>query len=157
MKSIVIYHSKYGNTRKIAEKIAEVLKTRGAVQVGTLDEISSSDFQDASLVVMGSPTHKMNLPESLRPKISDLPKKLLKGKYVAAFDTSYQMSSLLNKFTAGKKIAQKLRKLGGKLLISPEIFVVLEKEGPLLDGELERAQTWAQGILTAMAKKSGIS
>jgi flavodoxin len=157
MKSLVIYHSKFGNTRQIAENIADVLKTNGTVQIRTLDEITSSDFQEASLVVMGAPTHKMNLPESLRPKISNLPKKVLKGKYVAAFDTSYQMSPFLNRLTAGKKIAQKLRKLGGKLLISPEIFVVKEKEGPLLDGELERSQTWAQNILAAMAKKVGFS
>jgi len=51
------------------------------------------------------------LPETVRPVFENLPRKVLLGKAVAAFDTSYKMSPFLTRFTAGKKLAGKLRKL----------------------------------------------
>jgi hypothetical protein len=57
------------------------------------------------------------------------------------------MSWWLNQFTASNRLAKKLRKLGGKLVVPPEIFHVMEREGPLYEGEIERAQTWAASIL----------
>jgi hypothetical protein len=32
------------------------------------------------------------------------------------------------------------------LLMAPESFFVSEREGPLEDGELERAASWAEGV-----------
>ena len=64
----------------------------------------------------------------------------------AAFDTSYKMSALLARFTAARKLARKLRNLGGKLVLPPETFHVEESEGPLYEGEVERAQAWAASI-----------
>ena len=112
-----------------------------------LDELTAADFNDADLVVMGSPTHRMNLPEAARPVVDSLPKKLLKGKLFAAFDTSYKMSWWLNHFTAGKRLSQKMCKLGGKRILPPEIFIVTGREGPLDDGEIERAMEWAGLII----------
>jgi hypothetical protein len=57
------------------------------------------------------------------------------------------MSWLLNNFTASKRLAKELRRLGGKLVLPPEIFHVMEREGPLYEGEIERAQEWASSIL----------
>jgi hypothetical protein len=57
------------------------------------------------------------------------------------------MSWWLNHFTAAKRLARKLTKLGGKRLVPPETFHVTEREGPLFDGELERAETWAAEVL----------
>jgi hypothetical protein len=97
---------------------------------------------------MGTPTHKMTLPEAVRPVFEELPLRSLRGAAVAAFDTSYEMSAILARFTAAKKIDGKLRKLGGKRLVPPETFLVhRHHEGPLHDGELERARAWAETIL----------
>jgi hypothetical protein len=97
--------------------------------------------------VMGSPTHRMNLPEAVRPVLEGLPKRVLRGASVAAFDTSYKMSGLLRRFTAAPKLARKLRKLGGRQVVPPETFHVAGREGPLFDGEIERARAWAKSIL----------
>jgi hypothetical protein len=56
------------------------------------------------------------------------------------------MSWVLNKFTAGKKLARKLRKIGGRQLLSPIVFCVEDKEGPLTTGEIERCSAWAERI-----------
>lgn len=147
MNAIVVYFSKFGNTKKVAEAIAQGLEQDKNVRIVSSDELVPVDFDGVDLVVMGSPTHKMNLPESVRQVFDQLPHKIIKGKLIAAFDTSYKMSGWLNHFTAGKKLTRKLRKLGGKRITPPEIFLVAEREGPLFEGEIARAKEWGTSIL----------
>ena len=151
MKAVVVYFSKFGNTRQVAEAVAHALAAKGAAQVIDLDNLSPADVNDADLVVMGCPTHRGGLPEAVRPLLQGLPRKLLRGKAVAAFDTSYEVSGFLSHFTAGRRMNGKLRKLGGKPVVPPETFVVTGREGPLAEGELERAQTWAASLLDHVA------
>jgi flavodoxin len=143
MNTLVIYFSKFGNTQRLAEAIAKRFDNTGNVRTISSDDLTVNDLTDADLVVMGSPTHNMNLPKSVKPVFEQLPKRILRGTPVAAFDTSYKMSWILNHFTASKRLAKKLRRLGGRLLLPPEIFHVTEREGPLFEGEIERAQAWA--------------
>jgi len=147
MNSLVIYFSKFGNTKLVAETIGDVLKGAGGVRIKNSQELVAADFDGVDLVVMGSPTHKMNLPEAVRQLFEKLPGKLLKGKLFAAFDTSYKMSWWLNQFTASKRLSPGLRKLGGKGIVPPQIFHVMEGKGPLYPGELEHAKAWARLIL----------
>jgi flavodoxin len=147
MNTLVIYFSKFGNTQAIAETIAKRIASKTPVRIISYQDLTAESFKETELVIMGSPTHNMNLPKALRPFFSQLPKKLLKGKYFTTFDTSYKMSWWLNKFTAGKKLTQKLRKMGGKKLLPPEIFLVTERQGPLYPGEIEHAQDWAARVL----------
>lgn len=150
MNTLVVYFSKFGNTQKLAEVIAERLSSNGDVRTISSDNLTVEDLKNADLVVMGSPTHNMNLPKSVKPVFEKLPKRILSGTQVAAFDTSYKMSGLLNQFTASKRLIKKLRKLGGRPVLSPEIFHVMEREGPLYEGEIERAQAWAGSILARL-------
>jgi flavodoxin len=147
MNALVVYFSKFGNTKKVAEAIAETLRSAASVRVMNIDRLTASDLEEVHLVVMGTPTHRMNLPKEIVPVFEKLPKRILKGKPVAVFDTSYKMSWWLNHFTAAKRLSGKLRKLGGKRIVPPETFLVVEREGPLCEGEIERAQAWADTIL----------
>lgn len=147
MNACVVYFTKFGHTQKVAEAIAGVLNARTL----SADELSADTLSGLDLVVMGSPTHRMNLPEALRPVFDGLPKRVLRGVPVAAFDTSYKMSDFLMRFTAAKKLIHKLRKLGGKRLVPPETFFVMEREGPLYDGEIERARDWANMLLARLS------
>lgn len=47
---------------------------------------------------------------------------------------------------AAKSIEKKLKMKGGHPVVEPAGFEVLDKEGPLLEGELERAAVWARQI-----------
>lgn len=156
MNALVVYHSEFGNTRQVAEAIAEVFQGAGAAHTLSTDQLTAADLQGVDLVVMGSPTHKMNLPQAVRPLFETLPRGILRGVPTAAFDTSYKMSAILARFTAAKQLDRKLRKLGGKRLVPPETFYVHEHhEGPLYDGELERARRWAESILARLNGRSG--
>lgn len=147
MNYLVIYFSKFGNTHAVAETIAESLASGGTGRVISSDRLTADDLEEPDLVVIGSPTHRMNLPEAVRPVFEALPRRVLKGKRVVAFDTSYKMSAWLARFTAAKKLDRILRKLGGKRILPPETFFVVDREGPLYDGEIERAMEWAAMLL----------
>lgn len=147
MKTLVVYFSKFGNTQKVAEVIAETLVSNSNVRTISSDELTVDAMQEVDLVVMGTPTHNMNLPKAIQPVLESFPKRILPGTPVAAFDTSYKMSAILSRFTAAKKLTKKLRKLGGKRIVPPETFHVKEREGPLYEGEIERAQAWAASLM----------
>jgi flavodoxin len=115
MKSLVIYFSKFGNTKMVAEAITEVLASAGQVRAIPTDQLEDADLRDLDLVVMGSPTHRMNLPQAVRPVFGRLPKRSFLNARVAAFDTSYKMSAFLARSTAAPKLLRKLRRLGERL------------------------------------------
>jgi flavodoxin len=151
MNTLVVFHSQFGNTEQVAEAITRVFQEAGAARTLKADGLTAAELQGIDLVVMGTPTHKMNLPQAVRPAFEALPKRTLRGVPIAAFDTSYKMSAFLARFTAAKRIDRKLRKLGGKRLVPPETFHVHERhEGPLFDGEIERAEAWAGSILSRL-------
>lgn len=150
MKALVVYYSQFGNTQRVAEAIADALVPEGTAHTISMEQLTSSNLADVDLVVMGTPTHRMNLPEAVRPVMKGLPKTVLRGVSTAAFDTSYKMSSLLSRFTASKRLNRTLRRLGGRPIASPEIFHVEGSEGPLYDGEIERAKAWAESIIARL-------
>ena len=154
MNALVVYHSEFGNTRQVAEAIVEVFQGTGPVQALSAVRLTASELRDADLVVMGTPTHKMKLPEAVQPVFEKLPRRVLRGVPVAAFDTSYRMSGFLARFTAAKRLDGKLRKLGGKRTVPPETFhVEHHHEGPLCDGEIDRARSWAKSILAQLERQ----
>jgi flavodoxin len=154
MNALVVYHSEFGNTRQVAEAVAEAFQGAGAARTLSTDRLTAADLESVDLVVMGTPTHKMNLPQAVRPVFEKLPRRILRGVPVAAFDTSYKMSAFLARFTAAKRLDRKLRKLGGKRLVPPETFYVQEHhEGPLYEGEIERARRWAESILAQLGSE----
>lgn len=154
MKTLVVYFSKFGNTRRIAEAIAEALKQAGDARAISMDQLAAPDLQGVNLVVMGSPTHYQNLPKAVRPIFKTLPRRILAGKSVAAFDTSRKTWGPIMLLTAAHRLLPKLRKLGGKRVVPPETFLVQagdsKRDGEidlLCDGEIKRAKEWAVAIL----------
>ncbi len=48
---------------------------------------------------------------------------------------------------AAEPIQAGLKRKGGSEAGKPGAFIVLDKEGPLKEGELERAADWARGLI----------
>jgi menaquinone-dependent protoporphyrinogen IX oxidase len=150
MNALVVYWSKFGHTQQLAETIAAEIATSDSARAMSLEQLTSADLSAADLIILGCPTHVGRLPEAVRPLLAAFPKRLLKRTPAAAFDTSYQMHRLLLPFTASRRLARALRKLGGRLVVQPENFIVGGREGPLMDGELARARQWVQHIKTQL-------
>jgi hypothetical protein len=51
--------------------------------------------------------------------------------------------------SAAAAAAKRLAKKGARLLVPPESFLVTGTEGPLVEGEIERARTWANHVRDA--------
>ena len=137
MKALVVYDSTYGHTEKIAQAIGEAI----GGQVLRVGHVNPAELKGFDLLIVGSPTHG-GFPT---PGIDGLLKAspVLEGVNVAAFDTRTKRTIF---GYAAPRIARRLEKSGGHLLAPPEGFFVLGMEGPLKDGELERAAGWAKGI-----------
>jgi flavodoxin len=147
MKTLVIYHSAYGNTEKIAKAIGEAIG--GEVQVVPVAEADASQLKGLNLLIVGSPTYGGRPTPPLLEFLGKVPHAALEGTRVAAFDT--RMGIVFAKifgYAAGK-IADSLKKSGGMLAMPPEGFIVKGREGPLKEGELERAAKWAKEVAAA--------
>jgi len=69
---------------------------------------------------------------------------------VAAFDT--RITSWVAKIFgyAATRIANDVKRKGGTVVVPPEGFSVEGTKGPLNDGEVERAGTWAKALASRM-------
>ena len=147
MKVLVVYDSLYGNTEKVAKAIAGALVSSGEVKVLRPGEVSPSELQSVDLFIVGSPTQGGRPTKAIQEFLNKLPETAVKGVNVATFDTRFT-TKLVAIFGYGAgKIADNLKKRGSNLIVAPEPFFVKGREGPLKEGELERAAAWAKGIL----------
>ena len=166
MRSIVVYESWFGNTKRIAEEIAEVLAAEGEVDVRSVSD-PVPPLEHVDLLVVGAPTQVHGLSSArsrqgavdqggeggetrmgAREWIEALP--LIGAPDVAVFDTRAHKPVLLVG-SAAQGMARRLRKRGYRLVAEPESFFVEGTPGPLEDGELERAVEWARSLVPSAA------
>jgi len=145
MKALIVYDSVYGNTEKIARAIAEAITPSGEVKVLRAGEANPSELESTDLLIVGSPTHGGRPTPAIQNLLNKVPK--LQGIKVAAFDTRIPTKLVRVFGYAAGRIANNLKKKGSTLIASPEGFFVTGGQGPLKEGELERAAAWAKGIL----------
>lgn len=99
------------------------------------------------LLIVGSPTQGGRPTPPIQDFLNNVPEPAIKGINVAAFDTRFS-TRLVGIFGyAAGRIADSLKRNGGTLIASPKGFFVKGKEGPLKEGELERAASWAKVIV----------
>jgi flavodoxin I len=151
MKVLIVYDSVYGNTEKIARAIGGAIS--GDVKVLYMGEVNFTELKPFDLFIVGSPTQGGRLTMAIQDFLTNVPESTIKGIYVASFDTRLS-TKLVGIFGyAAGKIADILRTKGGTLVIPPEGFIVKGKEGPLKEGELERAADWAKVIIAVYSGK----
>jgi hypothetical protein len=167
MRSLVVYESSFGNTQRIAEKIAAALAPEGEVHLVSVDEPLPS-LDEVDLLVVGGPTHVHGLssPRSrqgaldqgaegdvgigARGWIDTLPNGA-RGPRVATFDTrAHKPALLVGSAAAG--ISRRLRQHGYALAAEPESFFVEGTSGPLEEGELERAWEWGRTLASEVSR-----
>jgi flavodoxin len=152
MKTLVIYDSLYGNTKivagAIAEAIAEVTGDQSGdeVKLVHVTEADVSTFSDYDLLVVGGPTQQANPSPPVKELLDVIPARALNGVKVAAFDTRMTQKWILIFGTAAPKIAKSLKAKGGLQVGKAIGFFVTGGEGPLKEGEIERAAAWAKGV-----------
>ncbi|HOT90130.1 MAG TPA: flavodoxin family protein [Anaerolineae bacterium] len=153
MKALIVYDSVFGNTEKVAQAMGEALGCEARRVTGvTPEQVAGLDA-----LIVGSPTRAFSPTPAIKKWLQSLPTQSLDGVKVAAFDTRMDVkavnSRVLTTFVkvfgyAAEPMAARLVKKGGRQAIAPEGFIVTGEQGPLKDGELERAAAWVRQILS---------
>lgn len=175
MRIAVVYESMYGNTRAIAEAIAEGLQpaevTMVAVGHADVDVIALAD-----LLVVGGPTHAFGMsrpqtrtaaadgahkpdssltlePDAVGTGVREWLTALEPGRGIAAaFDTRVKMPGAMGHASRG--IGKLLRRRGYRLLTQPQSFFVT-KANALRPGERGRARQWGEQLRLAVDENAG--
>ena len=157
LKALVVYDSEFGNTEKIGLAIRDALAAQMDVEALRVDTVRPEQLADVNLLIVGSPTQRFSPTPATTQFLKSIPARALEGVRVAAFDTRFTEQEIdkiriLAFFVgifgyAAKPIADLLVRKGGELVVAPEGFYVADTQGPLLEGELKRAEEWTRRIL----------
>jgi len=148
----VVYESKYGNTKRVGESIAEGIQEGGVgdVLVVHIEEMKLGDLATYDALVIGSPNHVGGATRIVKKLISSLGE--LSRKPVAMFDT--YMGKDIGK--AVNKMLKQLKEKAPELeVIAPGLSVLVTgRKGPIADGELQKSKAFGRAIATRAGGRS---
>jgi len=161
MYALIVYESMFGNTKQIAEAVADGLATAMRTEVMEVGSAPASVSEDLGLLVVGGPTHAFGMSRaSTRQSAAQQGRVLSQGQGVrewlatlgtpsarlasAAFDTRIAKPRMPG--SAARGVAKRLRRLGLAAVTPAESFYVTGTQGPLVAGEVERARQWGERL-----------
>ena len=171
-RALVVYESVFGDAKQIAMAIAEGLASVLPVDVAAARDAPAQVPGDVRMLVVGGPNHAFSMPrESTREGAvkdhgAEIPDptfglhewldtvRLPPAIDAAAFDTRMDHPKLITRLDHASKTEEKLlRGLGATLVAPAEHFFVTGTEGPLADGEEDRARRWGAGLGELLAAR----
>jgi menaquinone-dependent protoporphyrinogen IX oxidase len=160
MEGIVVYDTSYGNTKKIAETIAETLKEAGIeVDLFYVKDVKKLSAKDYNFLVLGSPTKFGTMSLTIRFFLGKAKSEEWMNKPFAAFDTenpeNIERAQAENKeWSAAEKIAEKLRDKKMKQMLPVLKAVVFGQKGPLKEGEIERTKDYTRELAVKLKEEA---
>ena len=164
MNTLVVHESMWGNTRAVAEAVAERLGDDV-----TLMEVTEAPHRlpdDLDLLVVGGPTHAFSMsrantrrdarskgaPEAhvergIREWLDEVV--VTRPVDVATFDTRVGGAVSHLPGSAARAAGKQVRRHHLGRVVAEESFFVEDSDGPLSDGELDRAFAWADSLVHA--------
>jgi flavorubredoxin len=143
---LVVYDTKHGNTKLVAETILEGLKQAEGIDttISDIEEIDINNIPKFDVVLMGSPNHMGGPVRGITKFIDSLGKLNLTAKQVAVFDT--YMGGDFNK--AVLKMEKRItEKASGLNVITPGLSIKVEgMKGPVSEGELPKCKAFGENI-----------
>lgn len=143
----VYFDSKYGNTKLVAEKIAEGLQSQGVtVTIGHVREVKLDNAICADAIVLGAPNHMAQPSRTMQRFIDYLATGDLKATKVAVFGTYSGRVRPVDR--AVKKLEGIVQaKLPNLKLVLPGLSVrVNGVRGPVIEEELPRGVEFGKSI-----------
>ena len=163
MKILVAYDTYYGNTKQVAEAIAEQARTEGhEVELRNLKESFSSPPQADALFV-GSPVRIAKVTRATRRFVKRLDRTMWKEKPIIVFTTTamapkpdatekQKQSAQKWAFDVAPKFKDKIKARGLNALDSVLFVEVKDVKGPLVDTGVEKARQFTHEILQKIKK-----
>ncbi len=171
MRALVVYESMFGNTESLARVIGHVLSSDMVVEVHEVGDAPDAIHEPVDLIVVGAPTHAFSLSRprtradavsqgapggrtgrGVREWLENLPTGP-HSECVAVFDTRVKGVRHLPG-SAARKAERIAREHGYERAIARESFYVADVAGPLLQGERERACSWARAVAQQVIDRS---
>lgn len=93
-KALIVYYSRGGNTRKMAETIAEGLRQEQVeVEIRDVEDVTAGDLLDFDAIIVGSPTYYGSMAAEIKRLFDESVRfhGKLDGKVGAAFTSSRQI------------------------------------------------------------------
>jgi len=149
-KVLVVYESKYGNTKRVAEMIVEGMQRIEGTKT-TLNEVKKVDrnaITSYDAIVFGGPTHFGGPTRSMKKFIDKLSSVPLEGKQFAVFDTYFKTD--FEKAT--KNMEQRMReKVPTIKMLAPGLSIKVEEmKGPIVEGELSKCEEFGAMIASQL-------
>ncbi len=145
-KVFVVYDTKYGNTKLVAEKIVEGMREVEGIEtaISDVEETDPKKAADYDAILIGSPTHFGGPVRGINKFIDKLGKLDLKAKRVAVFDTYLGEDFEKSVKKMEKRISEKVPRL--KLITSGLSIRVDGMKGPVTDGEFPKCRDFGKRI-----------
>ena len=147
MKAIVIYHTRFGNTERIAKSLEMGLKEASGIEdvvcTNVRDIVSALDDDDSlkeyDIICIGAPTERFSAPKPIKEFLAKLKRANLAGKYGFAFDT--KVDSKLSG-SAAKFIEKELKSQGLQIIAPRESAIVfaLKEMGEITGARLKEGE-----------------
>jgi flavodoxin I len=144
VKTLVVYDSVFGNTEKIARAVAAALP--GTVKVFRVGDVSPDDVGGMDMLVLGSPTVGGRPTKPMQDFVERIPRGAAGKVRLAAFDTRITMKFARVFGYAAPRMAETMALKGSTIELPAEGFIVKGRNGPLADGELDRAASWGRRV-----------
>jgi len=147
-KVIVVYESKYGNTKLVAEKIIEGIKEIKEIET-VLSEAKKVDLNQIAnydAILIGSPNHIGGPTRGIKKFIDKLGKLNLGEKQFAVFDTYLEKDFE----KAVKKMEKRINeKVPGLKMIAPGLSIRVQgMKGTIAEAELPKCKDFGKKIAT---------
>jgi len=148
VKCVVVYDSRSGDTRRVAEAIVTALAEFGSARMLAAQDASATFWEHRDLLVVGGPTEGRHATPAVHALFDRLPAHALRGICAAAFDTRMDWPRLVSG-SAAADIHHWLHNAGA-IVVAPDESFLVTAQPSLKDGELERAPHWARMVATAV-------
>ena len=146
VRVFVVYDTKYGNTRIVAEKIVEGMREVKGLEValGDVEETVPEEIADYDAVLIGSPNHIGGPAWTIKKFIDKLGKTGLKAEWFAVFDT--YLGGDFEK--AVKKMEKRIKeKIPALKRVAPGLSIKVQGiKGPIAEGELSKCVDFGRKI-----------
>jgi len=149
-KILVVYESKYGNTKRVAETIVKGMQRVDGIEIA-LNEVKNVDsnaIPSYDAIVFGGPTHFGGPTRGIKKFINKLSSFSLEGKQFAVFDTYIKED-----FEKGTKKMEQI--VGEKApvikMAAPGLSIKVEgMKGPIAEGELPKCLEFGTKIASQL-------
>jgi flavorubredoxin len=152
VKVIVIYESKYGNTKRVAETIIEGIKEVGEMEtsIKELKEVDLKEVAEYDAILIGSPNPMGGPTRGIKGFIDKLGKLQLQGKVFAVFDTylGKDFEKAVKKME--KRISEKVPEM--KQIAHGLSIKVHGIKGPIVKDEFSKCKEFGRKIANQLKK-----